>query len=90
MDNDRGYRQAIENIAWEIHRLSQESKGRGETTEQLVVTTVVNPTIAKEWHDLDAIIDKVTEIYQVGNETVQLDVLEVLKEYEKAVLPDRR
>jgi hypothetical protein len=87
MDNSRPYRQAVENVAWEIHRLSYESKKRGESTEMLVVQVSLNPEIGKEWEALDDIIRTICSMYQVGNNTIQQDILEVLKEYEN---PDKR
>ncbi len=87
MSEQRAYRQAVENAAWEIHRLGKESEARGESTVQLVVQVAANPAIGKEWDDLDDIIRTICTMYQVGNDTIQQDILAVLQEYEN---PDQR
>lgn len=87
MDNDRGYRQAIENVAWHIHKLASEAAARGENGIAMLIKVKADPAAAKPWNDLDAIMAKICEIYMVSHETVVEDVSAVLKEY---IITDKR
>jgi len=71
---DKGYEQTVQNIAYEIWLLGHESVIVGESTEEMLTKSLSDPKRLKQWTDIDKIMFKACEIYDVSIDKLQEDV----------------
>lgn len=79
--SDKGYRQAIENIAYEIFITAEESEANGESAEDMFALSLIDPKRKEYWDKLDKIVKTIAKTYQVELHHVQEDALVTIMEY---------
>jgi len=78
---DKGYWEVIQNLAWEIHNLSEEAERNGESPEEMVLAALNDPEREKFWVGLDDIMHATSKLYEVSLTDIQIDSLAAIMEY---------
>lgn len=77
---DKGYEQAVQNIAYRIFLEAEDSVNMDETPEQFLKNVLSDPKRATVWIQLDNIAEATANIYDIPLKEVRDDVLKELRE----------